>query len=277
MTSSDLKYVPSAKAFAVDGDKNTSIPSTSTTAMNLATGFPSVYSKPLADGGKLIQRKEMNTLFYQLMLFQNFLQNGGYITWNKDVMTGIGGYPNGAVLSLIDSTTGAETRIQSCADNNYLEPTSASIGVKYSVNKSTVPYTYTKNDSGDVIWRYVNERQLFPQTIIHSEAINDAVFWNYADNVEWSNYYTVQNDSFVVCSLNPDTHGSYHDFNVEITPPSCRPFEIVLSVDGGVCNLNRIIYMPMKKGTKIRLRNPSKQEYSRDDRFNYFYEFSLSP
>ena len=128
-----------------------------------------------------------------------------------------------------------------------------------------------------VIWRYVNERQLFPQTIIHSEAINDAVFWNYADNVEWSNYYTVQNDSFVVCSLNPDTHSSYHDFNVEITPPSCRPFEIVLSVDGGVCNLNRIIYMPMKKGTKIRLRNPSKHESPRNDRFNYFYEFSLSP
>jgi len=156
MTSADLKFIPQSKAFAVDGEKNPSIPDTSTTAMNLATGFPSVYSKPLADGGKLIQRKEMNTLFYQLMLFQNFLQNGGYITWNNDVMMGIGGYPNGAVLSLIDSTTGAETRVQSCVDNNYLQPTSESIGEKYKVNTSTVPHTYTKDASGDVIWRYVS-------------------------------------------------------------------------------------------------------------------------
>lgn len=155
MTSADLKFVPQAKAFAVDGEKNPSIPTTSTTAMNLATGFPSVYSKPLAEGGKLIQRKEMNTLFYQLMLFQNFLQNGGYITWNADVMNGIGGYPNGAVLSLIDSVTGAETRIQSCVDNNYLQPTAESIGAKYRVNTSTVPHTYTKDEGGNVIWRYV--------------------------------------------------------------------------------------------------------------------------
>lgn len=172
MTSADLKFIPQSKAFAVDGEKNPSIPDTSTTAMNLATGFPSVYSKPLADGGKLIQRKEMNTLFYQLMLFQNFLQNGGYITWNNDVMMGIGGYPNGAVLSLIDSTTGAETRVQSCVDNNYLQPTSESIGEKYKVNTSTVPHTYTKDASGDVIWRYVSGGKYFDVARHESKVIS---------------------------------------------------------------------------------------------------------
>lgn len=155
MTSEALKFIPQIKAFAENGERNPSIPETSSTAMNLATGFPAVYSKPLSDGGKLIQRKEMNTLFYQLMLFQNFLQNGGYITWSQDVMVGIGGYPSGAVLSLIDASTGAETRVQSCIDNNYLQPTSESIGEKYKVNTSTVPHTYTKDEGGDVIWRYV--------------------------------------------------------------------------------------------------------------------------
>lgn len=189
MTSADLKFVPQAKAFAVDGEKNPSIPTTSTTAMNLATGFPSVYSKPLAEGGKLIQRKEMNTLFYQLMLFQNFLQNGGYITWNADVMNGIGGYPNGAVLSLIDSVTGAETRIQSCVDNNYLQPTAESIGAKYRVNTSTVPHTYTKDEGGNVIWRYLNNEKRTFTPLIDWDYENPTKYYNNA-NVTWKNTTT---------------------------------------------------------------------------------------
>jgi len=193
MTSADLKFIPQSKAFAVDGEKNPSIPDTSTTAMNLATGFPSVYSKPLADGGKLIQRKEMNTLFYQLMLFQNFLQNGGYITWNNDVMMGIGGYPNGAVLSLIDSTTGAETRVQSCVDNNYLQPTSESIGEKYKVNTSTVPHTYTKDASGDVIWRYLNNTKRSFTPLIDWDYTNPTKYYNNVD-VIWK--YTTTSVSY---------------------------------------------------------------------------------
>lgn len=191
MTSEALKFIPQIKAFAEDGERNPSIPKTSSTAMNLATGFPSVYSKPLSDGGKLIQRKEMNTLFYQLMLFQNFLQNGGYITWSQDVMVGIGGYPSGAVLSLINASTGAETRVQSCIDNNYLQPTSESIGEKYKVNTSTVPHTYTKDESGDVIWRYLNNTKRTFTPLIDWDYENPTKYYTNVD-IKWKDTSTAQ-------------------------------------------------------------------------------------
>lgn len=156
MTKDEFMFTPMAKAFANDGDREESLELDSELKMNLTTGFPPVYSQPLASGGRLIQRKELNLLFYQMTLFQNFIQNGGCITWDSKVMSAIGGYPSGAILSIVDAESGIETRVQSMIDNNYLKPTSDTIGVKYKVNTSSTPNTYTKDDSGDVLWRYVH-------------------------------------------------------------------------------------------------------------------------
>jgi len=66
-------------------------------------GFLPITSEPLDDGGIAPQRKNFNGLFYLSTDQRVYLQNGGFITFNEDVSTAIGGYPQGAVLGYLDA------------------------------------------------------------------------------------------------------------------------------------------------------------------------------
>ena len=103
---------------AINGDKN--IPKqnaqgTDTSSINL--GFLPITSEPLDDGGIAPERIDFNGMFYLSTDQRTYLQNGGYITYNDDVATAIGGYPQGAVLNYLDSN-GNFSQVQSLIDNN---------------------------------------------------------------------------------------------------------------------------------------------------------------
>ena len=85
---------------AINGDKN--IPKqnaqgTDTSSINL--GFLPITSEPLPAPkhpeytGKAPERIDFNGMFYLSTDQRTYLQNGGYITYNDDVATAIGGYP----------------------------------------------------------------------------------------------------------------------------------------------------------------------------------------
>lgn len=80
---------------------------TSTTADDscvLDNGFLPITSTALDNGGKAPERKNFNGMFYLSTDQRFYLQNGGIITYNPDVATAIGGYPQGAILDYLDGT-----------------------------------------------------------------------------------------------------------------------------------------------------------------------------
>lgn len=104
--------------FAINGDKN--IPAqnatgTDTSSINL--GFLPITSEPLDEGGIAPERTDFNGMFYLATDQRVFLQNGGLITYNTDVATSIGGYPQGAILTYIDNN-GTFSYVESLVDNN---------------------------------------------------------------------------------------------------------------------------------------------------------------
>lgn len=105
---------------AVDGIKNT-IPtnpaSSSTNLASITQGFPSITMQSVANGGLPPMGQDFNGLFYLATDQKVYLQNGGTITFNEDVSTAIGGYPNGAVLDYVDSNNNF-LKVQSLIDNN---------------------------------------------------------------------------------------------------------------------------------------------------------------
>lgn len=105
---------------AVDGLKNTIPTNPTSSSSNLASitgGFPSITMKSVANGGLPPMGQDFNGLFYVATDQKVYLQNGGIITFNEDVSTAIGGYPNGAILDYLDSNNNF-LKVQSLIDNN---------------------------------------------------------------------------------------------------------------------------------------------------------------
>lgn len=110
--------------FAINGDKN--IPSqnaqgTDTSSINL--GFLPITSEPLPTPehpeytGQAPERIDFNGMFYLSTDQRVFLQNGGFITYNANVSTAIGGYPKGAILGYLDNL-GNFNFVESEIENN---------------------------------------------------------------------------------------------------------------------------------------------------------------
>lgn len=94
---------------------------TSTSASDtcvMDNGFLPITSDPLPPDGTGIApaRKNFNGLFYLSTDQRVFLQNGGYITYDDNVATAIGGYPAGAILNYYNN--GAFSQVRSLVDNN---------------------------------------------------------------------------------------------------------------------------------------------------------------
>lgn len=80
-------------------------------------GFLPITSTDLDDGGIAPERKNFNGMFYLSTDQRFFLQNGGFITYNSNVATAIGGYPQDAILSFINSQ-GTYKLVKSLIDDN---------------------------------------------------------------------------------------------------------------------------------------------------------------
>ena len=89
--------------FAINGDRN--IPNynaSGTETSSIDLGFLPVTSQPLNDGGIAPERTDFNGMFYLSTDQRVYLQDGGLITYDDNVVSEIGGYPQDAILSYID-------------------------------------------------------------------------------------------------------------------------------------------------------------------------------
>lgn len=119
MKSTDvIQPLAMGSAFAINGDKE--IPAQTEAGTNTSTindGFLPKTSLPIESGGQNPQRTDFNGMFYLSTDQRFFLQNGGYITYSADVVSAIGGYPQGAILGYTDSY-GNFGLVQSLIDDN---------------------------------------------------------------------------------------------------------------------------------------------------------------
>lgn len=108
----------------INGDKN--IPSQSATGTDTSSinlGFLPITSQPLPTPehpeytGKAPERIDFNGMFYLSTDQRVYLQNGGFITYDADVATAIGGYPKGAILGYMDAQDNFY-QVQSLVEDN---------------------------------------------------------------------------------------------------------------------------------------------------------------
>lgn len=106
-------------AFAYNGQKN-DIPDapTGTAHASIQEGFPPITMIPQEDGGEAPYGQDFNGLGNLLSQFYFFTQNGGTYTFNQSVSDAIGGYPEGARLWYVDSSTGEASLLRSTKGNN---------------------------------------------------------------------------------------------------------------------------------------------------------------
>ena len=106
-------------AFAYNGEKNT-IPEEPTGSFlaSIQQGFPPITMMPKKNGGQPPEGKDFNGIFNLMSQFYFFTQNGGTYTFNQSVSDAIGGYPEGARLWYVDSSTGEASLLRSTKGNN---------------------------------------------------------------------------------------------------------------------------------------------------------------
>lgn len=106
-------------AFAYNGEKNT-IPEEPTGSFlaSIQEGFPPITMMPKKNGGQPPEGKDFNGIFNLMSQFYFFTQNGGTYTFNQSVSDAIGGYPEGARLWYVDSSTGEASLLRSTKGNN---------------------------------------------------------------------------------------------------------------------------------------------------------------
>ena len=106
-------------AFAYNGQKNT-IPDAPTGSFlaSIQEGFPPITMMPKKNGGQPPEGKDFNGILNLISQFYFFTQNGGTYTFNQSVSDAIGGYPEGARLWYIDTSTNEASLLRSTKGNN---------------------------------------------------------------------------------------------------------------------------------------------------------------
>lgn len=87
--------------------------------VNFVDGFPSVYSSPISQGGKLMSRGEMNAIGHLASVNEYYRRCGGINTFDPELAMKIGGYPRGAVLEIIEDLD--YHKVISLVDNNMVD------------------------------------------------------------------------------------------------------------------------------------------------------------
>lgn len=111
---------------------------------SISTGYPEVYAKPYSEGGKPLNRSEVNNVFNLLSQLHFYWQMGGSPVWSREIAqglgtySGIGGYPKHAHVYV--DVDGEMTQFVSTADDNSEEPGPAAKNwVKFINADSLVP------------------------------------------------------------------------------------------------------------------------------------------
>lgn len=116
-TFESLPLIPTP--FASGGDRETFAEGAAVT--NRATwlsGWGSVTSTPVAQGGRPPVRSDFNELGFVPTAFGYHMQNGGFFTFDTAVSNKIGGYPQGAILWVLDANNNPLYAVRSLVANN---------------------------------------------------------------------------------------------------------------------------------------------------------------
>lgn len=89
------------------------------TDVNFVDGFPSVYSSPLSQGGKLVSRGEINAIGNLASVNEYYYRCGGLNTFDPELAMKIGGYSRGAVLEILEGLD--YHKVVSLVDDNKMD------------------------------------------------------------------------------------------------------------------------------------------------------------
>lgn len=101
-----LSYIPMRFAEGASGVARRIFTATAETIANFYSGIPAIYSTPPKQGGKLVERGDINGIGWIGTNLQKFAQDGGVITFNAEYANTIGGYPKGAILCMYEESKG---------------------------------------------------------------------------------------------------------------------------------------------------------------------------
>lgn len=151
------------------GLKNT-IPDnpTGTYLASINGGFPEITMTPKDDGGVPPDGKDLNGFLNVLSGFYFYTQIGGKYTFNSDVSSAIGGYPQGAILYYKNGDI--LTQVESLIENN------------------TYNFVTTPSYIDGVHWREVKYLGYYRPTILSfewSDHLKNDIQWLRADTFSW--------------------------------------------------------------------------------------------
>lgn len=92
--------------------------STDSSSMNFQTGIPSTFSIPIDSGGVYITRAMMNGLARIITSGQYLSECGNINTFDANVSSAIGGYPQYAILDYFDQAFYVVRKVRSLIENN---------------------------------------------------------------------------------------------------------------------------------------------------------------
>lgn len=175
-------------AIAADGDKE--IPNQSEAGTNTSTindGFLPLTSEPTSSGGRNPQRTNFNGMFYLSTDQRFYLQNGGVITYDPNVVAQIGGYPQDAILG-------------------YIDPTGNLGFVKSLINDNAYNFVQTPSYINGQYWEFVSILNVQPQINQLEISVKNARNIDYSSGITIStptskNRYTAPYDGVYITTV----------------------------------------------------------------------------
>ena len=121
-----------AQPFA-NGGQRADIPNsaTGTNRASMQEGWNSITSTPIDEGGVPANRSDFNGLGYLATLPLFFLKQGGFMTYNSDQSSALGGYPKGAILWVVDGQSRPLYLVRSLVANNTVNPNTTVDGINW--------------------------------------------------------------------------------------------------------------------------------------------------
>lgn len=114
-----LSYIPMRFAEQAEGVARRAFTTSAQSIASFTLGIPAIYSIPPKQGGKLVERGDINGIGWIGTNFQKFCQDGGIVTFNQNYasLANVNGYSKGAILANYTESEGLYF-VMSLKDNN---------------------------------------------------------------------------------------------------------------------------------------------------------------
>lgn len=179
-------YIPQPFASKAGARKST-IDTLSSDNVNFEDGFPSVFATPPSQGGKLVDRGDMNAVGNIATHNQFFRMMGGIYTFDPDLAIKHGGYPRGAILEGLSGVN--YYRVVSLIDDNMVDFTGNA--TQEQVNQGVII-----GEVDNINWAYC-EQGVVPDM----SKIADL------PNFSWQGESSFEDDCFPICTFYAPRNG----------------------------------------------------------------------